>query len=78
MGDRIKSGPDASPPLSSGDFKLDMIPMPADAQDVRKWETNKPGDALLRERGRIEGISSLPYKNAASFEQAQGRFWRRV
>jgi formate dehydrogenase subunit gamma len=79
MRDRTDTGPKAFPPLAAGDFSIntDQKSSP-NPQDPQKWLANKPADDLVKDRGRVAGISSLPYTEAASFEQPQGRTWRRV
>lgn len=79
MRDRSQAGPQAFPPLAAGNFSISTDqPGKAQPQLAQQWMGNKPDDDMLRERGDIKGISSLPYANANQFEQAQGRFWRRV
>ena len=79
MGDRTQTGPEAFPPLAAGDFNLNvdrrMSPNP---ELPKQWLADRPGDDMLHERGSITGISSLPYKNANSFQKPEGRFWRSV
>jgi formate dehydrogenase subunit gamma len=81
MQDRIGAGHDVVPPLSAGDFTINMDQRtPPQPKLAQQWEANKPSDELLQERGNgnIRGISSLPYKEAANFQQPGGRDWRRV
>lgn len=77
---RTQTGPSAFPRLAAGDSKIntDQPMAAADPQQARKWLADRPGEELLKDRGDINGISSLPYRNAASFQQPQGRFWRSV
>ncbi len=79
MRDRTETGPKAFPPLAAGDFSIntDQSSRPK-PQDTQKWQADRPGGDLLQNRGKIAGISSLPYREAASFQQPQGRTWRRV
>lgn len=78
MRDRTKTGTEAFPALAAGDFQINTgTPASGNPGDVQRWLADKPGGDLLKDRGRIVGDSSLPYKNAASFEQEQGRDWRR-
>jgi formate dehydrogenase subunit gamma len=77
--DRTETGPKAFPPLAAGDFTIKMSRKGApNTQDPRQWKQNKPAAGMLKERGNIAGISSLPYKEAASFQQPGGRTWRRA
>jgi formate dehydrogenase subunit gamma len=79
MRERTETGPQAFPPLAAGDFNIDMSRKgPPNTQDPKQWEQDRPDAAMLKERGNIAGISSLPYKEAASFEQSGGRTWRRA
>lgn len=77
---RTKTGEGAFPQLAAGNFHIntDQPQAAADPQQARKWLADKPGGDVMRDRGFIAGISSLPYKNAANFQQPQGRFWRSV
>jgi formate dehydrogenase subunit gamma len=83
---RTQTGNQAFPALAAGNFHLSTDEKTrmtndktlANSQKPEKWLADKPGDHLLRDRGDISGISSLPYRNAASFQQPQGRFWRRL
>ena len=79
MDDRTETGPKAFPPLAAGHFSINTdektAPQP---QDPKKWRADKPDENLLRERGNIKGISSLPYPKSASFQQPEGRDWRRL
>ncbi len=77
---RTQTGPSAFPRLAAGDFHIHIDqPMAApDPKLPRQWLADKPGGDLLQDRGDVKGISSLPYRNAASFQQPQGRFWRSV
>ena len=79
MRDRTETGPKAFPPLAAGDFNIDMSRKgEPNTRDPRQWEQDRPDGAMLKERGNIAGISSLPYTEAASFEQSGGRTWRRA
>ena len=79
MRDRTKTGPQAFPPLAAGDFSINTDqPAPPNPKTLQRWEADKPGGDLLQNRGNIKGISSLPYPEAASFQQPGGRDWRRV
>ncbi len=51
---------------------------PPNRAEAEKWLAAKPGGDLLQDRGDVKGISSLPYPKRPSFQQPQGRFWRRV
>ena len=79
MRDRTETGQKAFPPLAAGNFSIDTdlksAPQPKDPQ---RWLANKPSENMLRERGKIKGISSLPYREAGSFQQPEGRDWRRL
>ena len=77
--DRTRTGPKAYPMLATGEFHINTDqPMAANPQEPRKWLADNPGDHLVRKDGFVVGDSTLPYKNAAVFEQPQGRDWRRI
>lgn len=76
---RTDTGPAAFPKDAAGDFHLNMDKTtPPNRAEAEKWLAAKPGGDLLQQRGDVKGISSLPYPNAASFQQPQGRDWRRA
>lgn len=45
---------------------------------VESWRADPPEAAALAKRGFVEGSSSLPYAEAATFEQPEGRDWRQA
>jgi formate dehydrogenase subunit gamma len=47
-------------------------------QLVQSWLKDRPDDKILKPARDVSGISSLPYKEAANFEQPGGRDWRRA
>ena len=76
---RTETGLGAFPREAAGDFHLNMDKTTApNRAETEKWLAAKPGGDLLQDRGDVKGISSLPYREAASFQQPQGRLWRSV
>ena len=74
---RTETGPGAFPKEAAGDFQLNMGKTTApNRAETKRWLAAKPGGDLLQDRGKVKGISSLPYREAANFEQPQGRLWR--
>lgn len=78
MRDRSASGEDVFPPLSAGNFNIEMREAAPNRNITIGWAQNWPGEEMLGQRGDIAGISSLPYRGAAQFQQPGGRDWRRV
>ena len=79
MDDRSQTGAEAFPPLAAGDRTIGMssgVEEPANL--VGAWLNEQPDPEMLRERGNIFGLSSLPYRNADVLQQPGGRDWRRI
>ena len=80
--DRQVSGPapeDEVPEvaLGQGEFLIEE-PMEGGEDVVRAWAlADEDTIAMLRQRDRVVGLSSLPYVNADVFERPAGRTWRR-
>lgn len=45
---------------------------------VQSWQEDRPGDEILRQSQNVQGITTVPYPEANSFEQPGGRTWRHV
>ena len=62
--------------LGPGEFLVES-PMERDESFPRAWaEADEETLAMLRQRGDVVGISSLPYRNADVFERPTARAWR--
>ena len=82
LGDRVQAGSTRGEPVDTdgGGGGADLVfrnGVAAPRQLTSSWLQIGGSEApLLPEAERIKGISSLPYRNAASFEQPDGRTWR--
>jgi len=81
LGDRVEAGQTRGVSVDTdGGGRADLVfreGVAAPGQLTSSWLTIGEKEApILPEARRIQGISSLPYRNAASFEQPGGRTWR--
>ncbi|HEY9058115.1 MAG TPA: formate dehydrogenase subunit gamma [Aurantimonas sp.] len=82
LGDRVQAGTTRGQSVDTdgGGGGADLVfrdGVAAPRQLTSSWLQIGGSEApILPEARRIEGISSLPYENAASFEQPGGRTWR--
>ncbi|SFE40877.1 formate dehydrogenase subunit gamma [Roseivivax sediminis] len=81
LDERFRTGPspeaDAPEGALSQDFALEQTPLDDGAALTRAWSVpDEDTAAMMHEPGRVEGISSLPYSNAALYERPFARDWR--
>ncbi|MEF2545866.1 formate dehydrogenase subunit gamma [Aurantimonas sp. E1-2-R+4] len=81
LGDRVEAGQTRGVSVDTdGGGRANLVfrdGVAAPRQLTSSWLTIGEKEApILPEARRIQGISSLPYENAASFEQPGGRTWR--
>ncbi|SEL70382.1 formate dehydrogenase subunit gamma [Roseivivax marinus] len=80
LDERFRTGPSPEaevPALAEGRANLDSESMTDGSAYTRAWSVPTEDEAaMMHQPDRIEGISSLPYSNAALFERPFGRDWR--
>ncbi|SFB11078.1 formate dehydrogenase subunit gamma [Poseidonocella pacifica] len=80
LDERFKTGPSPEEPGFAAQAGQTLVEEPIDGYSKALPEAWMTGDAemlrMLRPGQRTEGLSSLPYVNAALFERPEGRDWR--
>ena len=80
LDERFRTGPSPegeTPELAGGDARIVSTPLEDGTSLTSAWSVPSEDEAaMLQAAGRVEGLSSLPYANAALYERPEGRDWR--